>query len=122
MHACLRVVLCGCLLSGHPELAKPVKLIWIAAYTTFERARPSAINDYVTLHRTELFTRLTQDMMKSIGVPIVDAANLTRSRWEATWDGMHFAAMLQGDNWGSQVASMFYQMVLNTMFPLCSSN
>jgi hypothetical protein len=75
---------------------------------------------YVSSHRVAAFSKLSADMMRSAGFPVVDAMEITKARWEASWDGVHFAGRLQGDNWGSQVASMVYQVVLNSIFEECT--
>lgn len=98
-------------------------MIWFNAQTTFARAKYEApFNILITMHRTEEFTRMAQDLMVSLGFPIVDAANLTRSRWEAPFDGLHYAANIGMDQWGSQVASMMYQLVMNAIFRNCTGS
>lgn len=102
---------------GRPGLSKPMRLVWLSAPTTNSRARPG--NVYMTTHRTAMFTYYSESVMRSLGVPVVDARSLTQSRWESSYDGLHYAAQMGGDNWGSQVASMEFQTALNVVFPVC---
>jgi hypothetical protein len=74
----------------------------------------------VTGPRAEAFNRLAVNMTRAAGAAIVDWFNMTRSRWESSWDGLHYACQLNGDNWGSQVASMMFQVALNVLFPECT--
>jgi hypothetical protein len=94
-----------------------LRVLWESGLSVFGSARTR--NDYVTSHRIQAFARLTESMMREAGADILDIVNVTRSRWEASWDGLHMAARLDGDNWGSQVASMVYQIVLNAVLGDC---
>lgn len=71
--------------------------------------------------RAALFTQYSEAAMRSIGVPIADNRAVTQSRWEASYDGLHYASTTSGDNWASQVASMEYQVVMNVIFPKCGA-
>jgi hypothetical protein len=70
----------------------------------------------------QAFALLTDKMATALGARIVDTFNVTKSRWDSSWDGIHMACQLVGDNWGSQIASMNYQIVLNAIFPECTGN
>lgn len=97
-----------------------MRLIWMSAPTVFSGARP--YNIHLTTHRTQLQTELSERVMRELGVPIVDAAKITRSRMDASYDGIHYANNGQeADEWVSQVSNMVYQVVLNTIFPDCDN-
>ena len=94
-------------------------MIWLSAPTTFAHARTG--NVYMSTHRTTMFTKQSEAVMRKIGVPVVDGLAVTQSRWEASYDGLHYASDIGGDNWGSQVAMMLYEVVLNVMFQRCGA-
>jgi hypothetical protein len=95
----------------------PWKWFWLSGLSVFGPGR--ALNQYVTSHRAQAFALLTDQMARNYGASVIDTFNVTRSRWESSWDGIHMACQLIGDNWGSQVASMNYHIVLNAIFPDC---
>jgi hypothetical protein len=94
-------------------------VLWVSGLSVFGPARPG--NDYVTSHRVQAFARLTESVMRESGADILDIVNVTRSRWEGSWDGLHMACRMDGDNWGSQIASMVFQIVLNVVLGDCVS-
>ena len=95
-----------------------MRMVWFSAPATFSHARTG--NIYMSTHRTTRFTQHMEGVMRDMGVPIVDGRAITQSRWDASYDGLHYASVINGDNWGSQVASMEYQVVMNTVFPTCT--
>ena len=106
-------------LIGRDHVSTPTRLIWLSAPATFAHARPG--NVYMSTHRTTTFTKLSEAVMRKIGVPVVDGLAVTQSRWDASYDGLHYANRVEGDNWGSQVAMMLYEVVLNVMFQRCGA-
>ena len=80
------------------------------------------MNYYMTSHRTRRFSLHSEAVMRSIGVPIVDWYQLTQSRWDASYDGLHYAGQLDGNDYmGGQVPMMEYQVGLNALFPECTT-
>lgn len=91
----------------------------MVAPQTVSKARDG--NLYVTTARTTLASLASKAMMKELGFPIVDTRIMTQSRWDATIDGIHYAAMgAFSDHWLGAVSAMFSQVILNTMFPTCT--
>jgi hypothetical protein len=108
----------GCV-TGRPELSAPLRLIWFAAPVVFSQAH--AGTDYVTTHRVLTYDRMCRDAMTKIGVPILDAAMLTQSRWEAAYDGVHYLSG-SNDNWNGHVSWMVFHAAMNVLFPKCGSS
>ena len=98
---------------------EPFTILWESGLSLFGPGRPN--NEYVTSHRVQAFARIAEAMVRSQGLHVIDIVNMTRSRWESSWDGLHMACQLDGDNWGSQVASMVYQITLNVILGECVS-
>ncbi len=64
-------------------------------------------------------SKLSEDVMRGMGVSVADAAIVTQSRWDATRDGVHYATNDGKDNWYGQVTYMVYEVIMNTIFPDC---
>lgn len=80
-------------------------------------------SDHVTMHRHQTMDKYSQAAMRSIGIPVVDAAVVTQSRFEESYDGVHFLfSFSQGSSeaWFGSVSFMVGQVVLNTIFQTCA--
>lgn len=96
-----------------------MKLVWYSAPAVFAHARHE--NVYLSTHRAIMSTRYSESVMRSMGVPIADAYQVTQSRWDDCHDGLHYARNMAADHWGGQVAFMVSEVVLNTVFPTCGA-
>ena len=57
-------------------------------------------------------------LLENAGINYVDFAHLTRTRWEESWDGLHY---LRGyEYWTGHVAATYIQAWFNTIFGDCS--
>lgn len=97
----------------------PSRIVWFSAPATFCQARSG--NVFMSSLRTTRSTLYAEEVMRRLGVPIVDGRSITTSRWDASYDGLHYAMTSGGsDAWYSQVSSQVFQAVLNTIFPTCN--
>lgn len=107
-------------LAGRPSISTPARFVWFTAPSVFSQARSG--NIYLSTARARLQSKYIADAMRELGFPIVDAEIITQSRWDASYDGLHYASAggTVDESWYSQVSYMVYQAVLNTVFPTCS--
>ena len=75
---------------------------------------------YLTTARAALMSAYSANRMREYGVPIIDGGIVTQSRWDSCTDGIHYASSfgkLSDVTWSSQVSTMLFHIVLNTVFP-----
>ncbi len=101
---------------GRPGINRPMKLIWFTPPFIFSQAH--AGTDYVTTHRQQTYDRYIQQKMREIGVPILDGTAITKSHWEAAYDGLHYYRGSQ-DNWNGCISNMVFYAMLNEVFGEC---
>lgn len=103
-----------------PLIATPAKLVWYSSPQTFSKGRKQ--NSYLTAARMAVMAQYEASVMRSLGIPVADARMVTQSRWDATYDGIHYARPIRtelSDHWVGVVSGMFSQVVLNTVFSGC---
>lgn len=65
------------------------------------------------------FEKVATDAMRGMGFPILDAGKITQSRWESSYDGLHYLLQYSLDNWASHTSNMIAQAMLNVLFQSC---
>ena len=116
-HSVGLVLECVLVFAGRPGISTPSRLIWLSAPYTFCQSRKA--NTYMTTARTASMSGYSAGVMRGMGFPIADVTQVTQSRWDAAYDGLHYAARGGDDHWLGAVSGMNYQVVLNVMFPTC---
>ncbi len=101
---------------GRPWINRPMKLIWFTPPFIFSQAHEGT--PFVTTYRQQTYDRHVQGKMREIGVPIADGSSITKSMWEAAYDGLHYYRG-GGDNWHGSVSSMVFQAIMNVIFDGC---
>ena len=104
--------------ADRPGVSTPMKMIWLSPNFVFTPAHEGT--DYVTTFRHQFYDEYARQEMRKIGIPIVAGSEITKSQWEAAYDGLHY---LRGanDNWNGCVANMVFQAVMNVVFPSCKA-
>lgn len=102
---------------GRPELLKPTRIIWFGASYIFGPAH--AGSEHVTVFRHQSLEKHSQRVMRSLGVPIIDAGAITQSRLEDAYDGLHYLKQVGENDWVGCTAAMTMQVALNVIFPHC---
>jgi hypothetical protein len=80
-----------------------MKLIFLSAPFAHTSSSP-----HLTTYRHQKMNDMVRQAMKDIGVQIVDATAVTKSMWEAAWDGLRYS---------ENVVSMVSQLLLNAIVP-----
>lgn len=106
-------------LAGRPLLSLPTRFIWFSAPRVVTQARPE--NVYLTQHRVIEFEKYSKSVMRGMGFPIFDAGMMSQSRWDASYDGLHYLLQYSPDNWASHTSNMMAQAMMNVIFPTCSA-
>ena len=107
-------------LAGRPGLATPIRMIWVTAPASFSKARP--LNVYMSTWRARWFSQYSERLMREHGFAVIDWLSVTQSRWESSYDGLHYAqTSIHADDFLSQISMMEYMIGLNVMFGECSS-
>ena len=94
-----------------PGVSAPSRLIWFTGPAVFGNDGSKA-NALVSTARAAAMDMHAKQVMQDLGFPIVDAWSITQSRWDEYIDGVALSPELE---W------MVYQVVLNTLFPTCST-
>lgn len=77
----------------------------------------------MTTHRTRVFSEISEAAVRKVGIPVIDWGAVTQSRWDASYDGLHYASNMGGeDNVVGQVTMSEYQVALNVIFPTCTGD
>ena len=63
--------------------------------------------------------RYSKQLMRNMGIEVMDAGIITQSRFEASYDGLHYLLKTGDDNWMSQVANMVAHVMMNTVMTTC---
>ena len=104
--------------ANKPGTSKPMRMIWFSAPFTFSQAH--AGTDYVSTFRQQYYNEYALAWMRKMGVPVVNAAAMTKTQWENAYDGLHY---LRGSNdfWAGCVSHTVFQAILNVAYPTCST-
>ena len=98
----------------------PMQTYWVTAPATFSTARSA--NVYMSSHRTRTFSSYSEVLARSHGIPVIDLYQVTQSRWESSYDGLHYAPTHQyEDDYSSDVSMMEFQVTLNAVFRDCKA-
>lgn len=99
-----------------PGVQRALRLLWMSAPSVFATRR----NMYLSTVRVRQFTEYSAGVMRGLGVPVIDFALMTQSRWDACSDGLHYCISISTDYLSGQVATGEFQLALNVIFPECS--
>ena len=106
--------------AGRPLLNKPLRALWYKPPVTHSRGYD--FYTYLTHHRHEVFAADIEEFVKGIGFDVANIKAMSQSRWEATFDGMHYIMGIHQDiEWQGCVGSQFEHVVLNYVFPSCGT-
>lgn len=101
-----------------PNISRPSRLIWFSAPAVVSQGREH--NTYITTQRAKAQEEYSVELMKRMGVSIVDGWRITQSRWDASYDGIHYLLQFGPDYWVSHTSNMVTQVLFNVIFPNCS--
>eukprot|EP01087_Luapelamoeba_hula_P007216 TRINITY_DN1752_c1_g1_i3.p1 TRINITY_DN1752_c1_g1~~TRINITY_DN1752_c1_g1_i3.p1 ORF type:complete len:812 (-),score=121.14 TRINITY_DN1752_c1_g1_i3:249-2684(-) len=72
----------------------------------------------ITHTRMRKFNDFAVPIARRLGFKIVDVITPTASRYDSTWDGVHYSIPGNGE-WNGPVSHMITQIMLNTLFAKC---
>ncbi len=94
-----------------------MRLLWYAS--AFIQGPVRSRDTTVTTARHLAFERMAQEVVRSMGVPVVDILSVTQSQWGNAFDGVHYMTR-SGDEWLGRVSYVAFQVALNALFPSCT--
>ena len=75
----------------------------------------------ITTPRFELYNNMAKEIAREAGFMIADIVSPTRTRFDSTWDGVHYSIAGAG-SWKGPASFMMEQIVLNMIFDDCIGN
>jgi hypothetical protein len=101
---------------GREGLQKPMQLLWYSPPFIVSPAHPGTPT--VTAQRMVVMDSVMTSALKDLPVTIIDTTTVSRARWEAAYDGLHYLSAGE-HGWRGATSTMLFQIVLNTLFPTC---
>eukprot|EP00300_Choanocystis_sp_HF-7_P027434 c32543_g1_i1.p1 GENE.c32543_g1_i1~~c32543_g1_i1.p1 ORF type:complete len:745 (+),score=89.81 c32543_g1_i1:1029-3263(+) len=97
----------------------PMRALWYIAPYIFSQAHSHS--EHLTSWRSTVYSRLATQRMRNLGISTLDTFSMTQSRWEDSWDGLHYMQSTIEDPGHGIASAMVQQAVLNAVFPTCST-
>lgn len=98
----------------------PLRALWYTAPYIFSQAHSHS--EHLTSWRAVTYWKMARKAMEELGIPVVDTFRLTQSRWEDSYDGLHYSQSTIEDPGHGLASAMAQQAVLNAIFPTCSGS
>ena len=100
---------------GHPGRSTPAKVYWFSSTSfnfNFEEGGK-------TMSRHALTEQYAVAAVRGLGVPTIDAMNMTKAMWDSSVDGTHYMWFKANERTFGAVSGMVFQTVLNMFLSGC---
>jgi hypothetical protein len=106
----------GAALRGDASLGakgKPMRAMWARGPAI--NGQPHGMGESITLARASQYDDDATAMAREAGWEVFDAREITQTRWEDYWDGLHLLREANGD-WKGLTSAMVAEAFLNAVF------